>query len=107
LFHCFSFCLAYSPGLEYDALIYEQLFTSYRFTCIPIQTWYTSEIERIQIIHSLSLVDVIIGFEDLGTNEMLSYIRNLRDYKTLLVIWIPNLEVYHIKTKNKWYKQTQ
>jgi lipopolysaccharide biosynthesis glycosyltransferase len=74
---------AYSPGLEYDAQLYLRELLKYG-NCIEISPLFIPK-----VIEKIMLCDVIIGFEEIGDNQLIKEMRKMNKR----VVLVPNFEV--------------
>jgi len=79
-----------SPGLEHDAIVYEEQLLLHGFTVVYIKPWTETKEEITTCQKLIDDCSVLIGFEELGSNEVISCIKQSTTPKTIFLI--PNLE---------------
>lgn len=112
----------YSPGLEHDAKLYERAFaaplksageaTGVRFETVAISPqWDRNGLASAETLAALrDRLDVIVGLEELGSENMISELQSLQSLSTAtrpapVVIWVPNCEVLDDRStikSSKW-----
>jgi hypothetical protein len=90
---------AYSPGLEYDAKLYQERLESHGIAVRYIVPYGADA----AAIKELQNCDFVIGFEELGVEALITAMRLLKQEQRLrLVVLVPNLEVMDDAPRLKW-----
>jgi len=97
---------AYSPGLEHDAQLYETALRRLGFDVTHISVWCDAK-DRQARSDALRSCEVVVGFEELGSSDLLQELRRLRsarDSRLIQIVLVPNLEVMSREPgrANKW-----
>jgi Glycosyl transferases group 1 len=96
---------SYSPGLEYDAIVYEEaLRARWNVSCHRVSPFYREPAQLDGFRTIISMCDAVIGFEELGTPDVWKVLLDRKQSRPeFKLILVPNLEVMQDEQRMKWF----